>query len=238
MRQSQPATNNNTTMQKSDFILRFPAKTSLRILRLCPDYVLKTLPILFLFLAVTTLRTNAQTVMAARQTPPTAGHSTAGQPTTDTQPTSQPSCPTFGYLSYDSVLHAMPAYATVMRQLDELKAKYEAEAKRVESDFNKKYEEFLEGQRDFPQTILQKRQSELQELLDRNILFREESRRLLTEAERGLLAPLHARIAGALRAIGEERGYAFIINTDGNACPFINPTQGENISSEVSERLR
>lgn len=220
-------------MQKSDFILRFPAMTSPGILRFCPAYVLKTLPILFLFLAVTTLRTNAQTVMAARPTAITTGH-----PATDIPPTSQPSGPAFGYLSYDSVLHAMPAYATVMRQLDELKAKYEAEAKRVESDFNKKYEEFLEGQRDFPQTILQKRQSELQELLDRNILFREESRRLLTEAERDLLAPLHARIAGALRAIGEERGYAFIINTDGNACPFINPAQGENISSEVSERLR
>lgn len=220
-------------MQKSDFILRFPAMTRPGFLRLCPAYVLKTLSVLFLFLVVTTLRVNAQTVMAARPTAVTAGHST-----TDIPPTSQPSGPAFGYLSYDSVLHAMPAYATVMRQLDELKAKYEAEAKRVESDFNKKYEEFLEGQRDFPQTILQKRQSELQELLDRNILFREESRRLLTEAERDLLAPLHTRIASALRAIGEERGYAFIINTDGNACPFINPVKGENISSEVSERLR
>lgn len=207
-------------------------------LRLCPAYVLKTLSVLFLFLVVTTHHANAQTVMAARQTPLTAGHSATGHPTTDIQPTSQPSGPAFGYLSYDSVLHAMPAYATAMRQLDELKAKYEAEAKRVERDFNKKYEEFLEGQRDFPQTILQKRQSELQELLDRNILFREDSRRLLAEAERDLLAPLHTRIAGTLRAIGEERGYAFIINTDGNACPFINPAKGENISSEVSERLR
>ena len=225
-------------MQKSDFILRFPAMTRPGFLRLCPAYVLKTLSVLFLFLVVTTLRVNAQTVMAARQTPLTAGHSATGHSTTDIPPTSQPSGPAFGYLSYDSVLHAMPAYATAMRQLDELKAKYEAEAKRVERDFNKKYEEFLEGQRDFPQTILQKRQSELQELLDRNILFREESRRLLIEAERDLLAPLHTRIAGTLRAIGEERGYAFIINTDGNACPFINPVKGENISSEVSERLR
>ncbi|MGN1263132.1 MAG: OmpH family outer membrane protein [Prevotella sp.] len=146
--------------------------------------------------------------------------------------------PTFGYLSYDSVLHVMPEYAVAEKQLDALKAKYDAEAKRVEDDFNKKYEEFLEGQRDFPQTILQKRQSELQELLDKNILFKEESRRLLKSAEQSIFAPLHARLASVLKAIGEERGYDFIINTDNHACPFINPEKGEDIGRLALERMK
>ena len=154
---------------------------------------------------------------------------------TDSPAVSQPS---FGYLSYDSVLHAMPAYASACRQMEALRAKYDAEARRVEDDFNKKYEEFLEGQRDFPATILQKRQSELQELLDRNIQFREESRRLLEAAEKDIFAPLHGRIRAALGAIGEERGYAFIINTDNNACPFISTVQGDNVGPVVSERLK
>lgn len=150
----------------------------------------------------------------------------------------QPQPPMFGHLSYDSVFRSMPDYAQAIQQINELKAKYDEEAARVEKDFNKKYEEFLEGQRDFPPTILQKRQSELQELLDKNIAFKEESTRLLKSAEQAIFAALHSKLSAALQAIGEERGYAFIINTDDNACPFVNPTLGENITQTVIELLK
>ncbi len=143
----------------------------------------------------------------------------------------------FGYLSYDAALRAMPEYAEAGRQLSELRAKYDAEAKRVETEFNKKYEEFLEGLKDFPQTILQKRQSELQEFLARNIAFKEESSRLLAAAERNVYSPLHDRLAAILRKIGEERGYAFIVNTDNNSCPFISRAVGEDISRAVAEQF-
>ena len=88
----------------------------------------------------------------------------------------------YGYLSYDSVFQSMPEYATMQASMKELRDKYETEQKRVENDFNKKYEEFLDGLAGFPQTILQKRQSELQEMLDKNIAFKKESQRLLCKA--------------------------------------------------------
>ena len=65
----------------------------------------------------------------------------------------------FGYLSYQQALQAMPQYAVVQQQMAELRQQYEAEMQRVTNEFNRKYEEFLEGQRDFPKTILQKRQT-------------------------------------------------------------------------------
>lgn len=92
----------------------------------------------------------------------------------------------FGYLSYNAVMQAMPEYAAMQNSMAELRQKYEAEQKRVEDDFNKKYEEFLDGQKSYPKTILQKRQSELQEMLDKNIAFKKESQRLLKQAERML----------------------------------------------------
>lgn len=144
----------------------------------------------------------------------------------------------YGYLSYDSVLTAMPEYAVALQNINDLKSKYDAEAKRVEDDFNKKYEEFLDGLNDFPQTILRKRQNELQELMDKNIQFKEESRRLLSSAEKNIFAPLHAKLSAVLKQIGMERGYAFILNTDQNACPFVHPAMGENITTVVENALR
>ena len=69
----------------------------------------------------------------------------------------------FGYLSYQAAIKSMPDYTLAQQKLTDLKEQYKAETKRVEDEFNRKYEEFLDGQRDFPKTILQKRQTELQE---------------------------------------------------------------------------
>lgn len=144
----------------------------------------------------------------------------------------------FGFLSYDAVLRSMPDYASVESSMAQLREQYVAEQKRVEDEFNKKYEDFLDGQRDFPQTILQKRQSELQELMNENITFKKESQRLLAEAEKEALAPLQARLADALAKVGNQRGLAFILNTDQNATPWMNPAMGEDVTEAVKAALR
>ena len=53
----------------------------------------------------------------------------------------------FGYLSYQAAVKSMADYTLAQQKLTDLKAKYQAETKRVEDEFNRKYEEFLEGQR-------------------------------------------------------------------------------------------
>ena len=75
----------------------------------------------------------------------------------------------FAYFSYDEVLKAMPEYTTATKSVAELRAKYDAELKRAEDDFNSKYEDFLDGQRSFAPSILRKRQAELQDIMDKNI---------------------------------------------------------------------
>ena len=144
----------------------------------------------------------------------------------------------FGYLSYNAVMQTMPEYAAMQNSMAELHQKYEAEQKRVEDDFNKKYEEFLDGQKSFPKTILQKRQSELQEMLDKNIAFKKESQRLLSQAEEEAMAPIRVRLAEVLDAIGRERGYAFIVNTDEKATLWLNPAMGEDITATVIDKLQ
>lgn len=143
----------------------------------------------------------------------------------------------FAYFSYQNVLHAMSGYAIAQRNMDELRAKYDAEAKRSEAEFNNKYEEFLDGQRDFAPSILKKRQAELQELAERGIAFRDESEQLLKKAEEDALAPLRQRIDAAVRQLGHEKGYAFILNTDNNALPYVDETLSDNVTETLKQML-
>ncbi len=143
----------------------------------------------------------------------------------------------FGYLSIDSVLQSMPEYAQMQQDMATMRQQYEAEMKRVENDFNKKYEEFLDGQKNFPKTILQKRQSELQEMLDKNIAFKKESLQMLNDTEKTQKDVILMMIDMAVKTIGMQRGYAFILNTDANATPWLNPALGEDITKAVKEML-
>ena len=139
----------------------------------------------------------------------------------------------FAYFSYDEALKSMPEYAVVLSDMDKLRAEYDAETKRVEDEFNRKYEAFLEGQKDFAPIILQKRQTELQELMNKNIEFRAKATNLLKLAEQQSMKPLYKKVSDVLAIISKDRGYAFVINTDNNACPYVDSTMGDNITTLV-----
>lgn len=144
----------------------------------------------------------------------------------------------FGYFSYSTILKSMTEYQKVQQDIATLRKQYDAEAKRVEDEFNRKYEDFLEGQRDFAPSILKKRQNELQDLLDRNVAFKQEAQRLLQQAEQDALAPLKARVSEAMGQLAAIRGYAFIINTDGDTLPWVDPTRGEDINATLLSILQ
>ena len=97
----------------------------------------------------------------------------------------------------------MPGYAIAKHHMDDLRLKYDAETKRSEDEFNSKYEEFLDGQRNFAPSILEKRQAELRELMAKNMAFKAESERLLKQAEEDAYAPLKKQIKEALQKIGK-----------------------------------
>ena len=143
----------------------------------------------------------------------------------------------FGYLSYDLALKSMKEYATVQMRMDSLRSAFNAEMQRVEDEFNRKYEDFLDGQKDFPRTILLKRQTELQEMLQKNVAFKQQSVQEMKDTEAQLMAPLRIHLNEAIATIAREQGLALVINTDANACPFIEPTMGVDVNELVVKKL-
>ncbi|MBR6031452.1 MAG: OmpH family outer membrane protein [Bacteroidaceae bacterium] len=142
-----------------------------------------------------------------------------------------------GFLSYEKVLAELPEYAQAKQDLAVLKAKYEAEAQKGEEEFQRKFVDFMQGQKDFPQAIMQKRQAELQTLMDNGVAFRLKSQELIAQAEKELMQAAHNRLHHAVLEIGAEYGYVCILNTDGNSCPYINPAMGVDVTDLVRQKL-
>ena len=144
----------------------------------------------------------------------------------------------FAYFSFLEVFHTMPGYALAKHNMDDLRMKYDAETKRAEDEFNSKYEEFLDGQRSFAPSILEKRQAELRELMAKNMAFKAESERLLKQAEEEAYAPLKKQIKDVIQKIGKAKGFAFVLNVDGDSLPYVDAAMGEDITELIKENLR
>lgn len=143
----------------------------------------------------------------------------------------------FGFVKYAEVCCQMPQYEQAKKHIADLQAKYEQEAQRSETEFQRKFSEFLQGQKDFPANIMQKRQAELQDVMERGIAFRKEAEQLLTKAEKDLMQDVYNKLNAAITAVGKEQGYAFILNMDDNSAPYINPEMGDDVTDHVRVKL-
>jgi outer membrane protein len=136
------------------------------------------------------------------------------------------------------VMEAMPDYQQAVKSLDELRATYDSEMTRAEKDFDKQFAEYVDGLRSFPDNILLKRQKELQQLMTQTIDFKDEAKRMLKDAERQVMEPVEKRLQEAVDALGSEKNYDFIVNTDNNSYPFVNKAKAEDINNLLIERLK
>ena len=139
----------------------------------------------------------------------------------------------FGYIRYSEVLQAMPEYEKALADIDTIKAQYDKEVKISEAELNRRFTEYVEDQKSLPENILLKRQKEIQMLIEQSVQFRDEAQRLLAKAKDEIMQAVHRRLNEALAKVGKDRSYAFILNTDNNSCPFVNPEQGEDATDAV-----
>lgn len=144
----------------------------------------------------------------------------------------------YGYCNRRAIVEAQPDYAVAMTQLEALKKQYEVEVEHNEADFRRQYQEYLYGQKDFPQPILLKRQRDLQTAMERGIAFRTEADSLLRQARVDLVRPIEERVDAAVSAVAAEHGYDYVVDTDKGAFLYFNPRLSEDITHFVEEKLR
>ena len=143
----------------------------------------------------------------------------------------------FGYVSFHELLTAMPEYASAQASLESLQKKCEDELAISEKDFNRKYAEFIDGQESFPAIIRDKRQKELQELMEKSLAFKKEIQKAMAQARRDMMQPLRERITVAAQKLCADEGYDYIIDTDKDCYLAINEAAGVDVTVPLKVAL-
>ena len=137
-----------------------------------------------------------------------------------------------------ALLQSLPEYAQAMEAMQQLRERYELEAQHNEDDFRRRFQEYLQGQKNFPEPILLKRQGDLERAMEEGLEFRRQADSLLVVAERAPQAGQWDRRGSKLWVNGTEIAAPTWKQPDASI-PQDNATQGlknENLTATAPSR--
>ena len=121
-----------------------------------------------------------------------------------------------GYVNKQEVLVVMPEYNAAMKTLEDMNLKYITEGKKLEEDFQRKYQEYAAQADTLDAAIRQYKENELARLQQSIQEFTKSADETLKKKQQELFMPIIAKMDEAIAKVGEQNGFTFILdNTAG-----------------------
>ena len=105
----------------------------------------------------------------------------------------------------------MMAMQETMKQMND---KYAGEMKTMEDEFQKKYTDYIAQQDSMTENIKLRRTQELEDIRQRVENFTQVAQQDMSKKQQELLAPIQEKLRNAIKAVGDEKGYAYIIDNN------------------------
>ena len=119
----------------------------------------------------------------------------------------------FGHINTQELFAQMPEVNQVKQQMDTIQSQYESQLASMNEEFQKKYQDFMAQEATMADAVKQIRQQELQEMQQRIQLFYQTAEQDIQRKQQELLAPVHEKMAKAIKAVGEREGYTYIFDS-------------------------
>jgi len=126
-----------------------------------------------------------------------------------------------GRIDVQQVYDAMPEKQQVLKEIEQIEAKYEVEASKLEEEYNNKIAQFFKEKDNLLENIQDARAQEIEQLAQRLQKFREIAAEDLKHQQETKLAPIIERINKAINTVGEREGFYFVFDSSqGNMLYF------------------
>lgn len=109
---------------------------------------------------------------------------------------------------------AMPEITAMQETMKQMNDKYAGEMKTMEDEFQKKYTDYIAQQDSMTENIKLRRTQELEDIRQRVENFTQVAQQDMNKKQQELLAPIQDKLRNAIKAVGDEKGYAYIIDNN------------------------
>ena len=118
----------------------------------------------------------------------------------------------FGHINTQELFSQMPEVNQVKLKMDTIQSQYENQVASMTEEIQKKYQDYQAQEATMTEAIKQVRQQELQEMQQRLQQFYQIAEQDVQKQQQELLAPVHEKMAKAIKAVGEREGYTYIFD--------------------------
>lgn len=127
------------------------------------------------------------------------------------------------FVNSNELLDALPDKIKASEKLNDLNNKYKAELNSMQTDYNKKYSDFISYQTSMADNIRLRRMQELYEL-EKNINnFMKVAQKDIDTQEKELYIPLRQKVKDAIYQVGVEQGYICVYDLANPTIIFLTP---------------
>ena len=128
------------------------------------------------------------------------------------------------YINSQELFGMMPELNSIEAQLNTKQEQIKKNAAALEAEYNTKLEEFQKSSDDVTESILLDRQKQIQQIEERYQSFMQNSQKEVQDLQQKLIAPVQDKLQKAIKAVGEERGYTYILDLATGTIAYHSPT--------------
>lgn len=135
----------------------------------------------------------------------------------------------FGHVNMGELVALMPERDSAVVKLEKYAKDLEETMQTMQTEFQKKYQEYTEKSKDWLPAVLQAKEKELGEMQQRLQQFDQNARQEMSNMQQQLLAPVLQKANEAVEKIGKEQGFTYIFDISAGSLLYIN----ENTSIDI-----
>ena len=143
----------------------------------------------------------------------------------------------FGHINAMEIVSAMPEYTKAQSELQALNKQLGQDLQRSQEEFSKKYQEFMQQKDSLPAVIAERRQKELEDMMQRQEQFQAKAQQDMEKANNDLMAPVYKKLDDAIKAVGAAEGVIYIFDMARTPITYVNEAQSINLTPKVKTQL-
>lgn len=141
-----------------------------------------------------------------------------------------------GVFNSQEVITIMPEYNAAMSELENMNLKFQTEGKKLQEELEKKYQEYTSTAETLEPAIRQYKETELARLQQSIQEFATSAENNIKKKQQDLMMPIINKINQAIKKVGDENGFTYIIDNAANIIPYVAPS-AENVLPLIKKAL-
>ena len=120
-----------------------------------------------------------------------------------------------------AIFSELPELSSVENEIMALNQQYEKELEGMREEYNKKYSDLTAAQDSLTENIKMMRLQEIQDIQTRMENLMRMAQQVISQKQEELLAPLYKKLNDAIEAVGEEKGYTYILTKNTQVVMYV-----------------